>query len=915
MIDLGFSELKQTLVPWVDKALQQPGAELEAALQSVLARFQPAFGFDEKMKERLLQDLRTSYNTTASMPAVLKDPSEYEPWLEARRDKIEWRFWDRYRFYLSGVKGWSPNVVKSLHETTDEILDLLADPCRTGQPFERLGLVMGYVQSGKTANFTALINKALDAGFKVIIVLSGLHNNLRSQTQLRLDEEVMGYTMSSTQRDTKGVGLLKGYATPPITPLTHFGDLGDFAMRRASVAPPPPILLVVKKNKSILTNLLNYFRKKFKAGTSVQEGTNNVQVDLPMLMIDDEADQASVNTSDIYDEDDKINPEYDPSTINGLIRDVFQTFAQRAYVGYTATPFANMFIDRNSETKQFGRDLFPRDFIIGLPKPSNYVGPAEYFSLNDDPENQEPGLVRHVTQDAKFLPPNHKKGHVPGALPGNLVDSIYTYLLATALRRLRGQEKRHSSMLVHVTRYTAVQHQVFELVQEKVAAIRSEIRHGYGKTAHDDRLRQIYETDFIPTSAGRQDRGDTFDWETVRAELPKVLQKVQVREINGESADVLNYSEHKDGLYVLAVGGDKLSRGLTLDDLVVSYYLRTSKMYDTLMQMGRWFGYRDGYLDLCRVFTTEELATQFYHIAVATESLRAQLEDMAERGETPEEYVLQINAHPDLKITSPNKMQTAVLVKESFSARNPQTVVFDNKKAFFARNFAATERFIAALGAPGRVDPGAATPIVAGTSHYVWTNVSCDAVVSFLMEYETSPHGTLISTSRLLDYVLSRRRDGELTKWTVVILNSGNESDRTIAGLTLLSGVTRKGEEYDRANESFNIRILTSGNHEFLDFTEEKWKEAQALLEPDDGKKANKENLKKKVRGLRDPQNGLLLIYPLATEGDTVAAKAREVLELTNSEIPIGISISFPESQKAKGDHSTLVNRSVLSEG
>lgn len=920
-MNMDFEQLKQSILPAVDAELTD-AEELEVVLQRVVSKFQSLFGFDESTKERLLEDLRTNYNTTASMVAVLRSQGGYEAWLEDRRSEINWNLWNRYRYYLRTVKNRPEPVIRSLDETTDKILDLLADPSRSGQPFDRRGLVMGYVQSGKTANYTALINKAFDAGFKVIIVLAGLHNNLRSQTQWRLDEEVLGFTMNRTKSQNVGVGLLKGYqTTATITPLTHFGDAGDFSARRASVAPPPPILLVVKKNKSILSNVLTYFRGKFRSAETAECDGHPVLLNLPLLMIDDEADQASINTADIYDDDDEINPEYDPSTINKLIRDIFYTFDQRAYVGYTATPFANMLIDRDSYTDKFGQDLFPRDFIIGMPRPSNYAGPAEYFNLNDDPDNQEPGLVRIVEQDKIFMPDKHKKSHYPTYLPSDLVDAIYSYLIATAIRRLRGQVTGHSSMLVHVTRFTQVQNRVWELVKEKVYAIRNEIRYGYGKSAHDVRLQELYETDFVPTSAGRKDGGDTFDWPSVRSEINKVLNKLDVRQINGESDDVLNYTEHKEGLYVLAVGGDKLSRGLTLEGLTVSYYLRPSQMYDTLMQMGRWFGYRDGYLDLCRIFTTRDLANHFFHIAMAMESLRAQLDEMAERGLTPEDYVIEISAHPDLRITSPNKMRAAVTVSESYSARCPQTVVFDNKKAFFAQNFAATERFINRIGGKQTLATGNAEsqPIAVKAGHYCWTNVKSDDVLAFLREYRTSPYGTRAQANLLREYIEQRVADGELTKWTVVLINSGSESSRRIADLELRSGVLRAGErqQYSKDAETLNIRILTSGNHEFLDFTSEQWGQAEKILKQAEGKgsRRNREALKAKARALRSPDQGMLLLYPLATDSkETVAGCAREELGLTDDEIPIGIAISFPKSDKAQGHNNAVVNRSLLSE-
>ena len=140
-------------------------------------------------------------------------------------------------------------------------------------------------------------------------------------------------------------------------------------------------------------------------------------------------------------------------------------------------------------------------------------------------------------------------------------------------------------------------------------------------------------------------------WEEVSSQLPDVVSDIQVRMINGTAKDALDYSEYEGaGLKVIAIGGDKLARGLTLEGLCVSYFLRASRMYDTLMQMGRWFGYRPGYLDLCRLYTTPDLSEWFGHIADAAEELREEFDIMAATGATPREYGLKVQSHPVLMV-------------------------------------------------------------------------------------------------------------------------------------------------------------------------------------------------------------------------------------------------------------------------
>ncbi|WP_141504384.1 Z1 domain-containing protein [Paenibacillus luteus] len=920
MIGLGFEDYKQSLLPILKVKLAEPAAgELNAVVEAVVTKYQLVLEFNDEMKEKLIENLRTSFNTTVSLPSVLRGSGYHLSWLNSVKENKDLKHWNRYKYYLRSMKMWPELVIDSLDETSDEILDLCGDPT-SGEPFDRRGLVMGYVQSGKTANFTGVINKAFDVGYQVVIVLAGLHNNLRSQTQIRLDEEVIGFTMKRQQvRDRfVGVGLLNGYQFTDVKSLTNSDNNGDFSISKAGSMFSPPILLVVKKNKTVLTNLLNYLQKKSPYAVKKEGVAHKVVKELPLLIIDDEADQATVNTTDIYEDNDNtiINPEYDPSTINKLIRDIFHTFEKRSYVGYTATPFANMFIDRDSQSKDHGDDLFPRDFIYGLPKPNSYAGPAEYFNVYDNEEEQQGALVRTVIHEEDFVPIKHKKDRIPGDIPISLIESIYAYLIGTALRRLRGQEKKHSSMLVHVTRYTEVQNRVYRKINDYVESIKDAIRYARGNSEQERDMQSLYESDFMTTSNSRPDGGEMFNWEAVKKEIPNVLLKLRVKEINGKSSDVLEYEEHKDGHYVLAIGGDKLSRGLTLDGLIVSYYLRTTDKYDTLMQMGRWFGYREGYFDLCRIYTTSELSDWFYHIAVATEELRGQLEDMSETGQTPEQYALEISVHPDMDITSPNKMRTGRVRHTSYSASLVQTTVFENKKEAFRSNFVATENLIKRLGGLGE------STTKGSNDNIYWENVKSTFILSFLEQYHTPSFISRVDTRSLKQYIESCNELNELKNWTVVIINPGQESARKIDDVKLNSGVKRKGQtNYDMSSQSLSIKILTSEGHEYADFSAEEQKEAKAIVDhvEEGNKKKHKANLHAKARSIRKETNGLLLLYPIETKSastydEGVMAKAAKYLGLTENDLPIGFAISFPRSKIAHSTRAVLVNKSIIGE-
>jgi hypothetical protein len=416
----------------------------------------------------LAKELEAAFNVWIPAEATLDSEEDHVPWLPERRLSIKWSFWNRYRRLLEEEKRWPPQPLERLSEITDRVLERLEDPQRDGA-WDRRGMVVGQVQSGKTANYSGLICKAADAGYKLIVVLAGLHNNLRSQTQLRLDEGFLGFDTErnraySGKNRRVGVGLLKGEPDLIAHSLTSSADLGDFNKKVAEqagivIGGTDPVLLVVKKNKSVLQNLFSWATDIRGERDAI---TGKVLVrNVPLLVIDDEADNASVNTQPVVDEDDELIPDAEVSAINRLIRQFLNSFEKRAYVGYTATPFANIFIHPDTEHSKIGDDLFPRSFIITLPEPSNYVGPVQVFGLSGEFSGQEPRaplpiVKADVADYGGWIPDGHKKDLNPGPLPASLLQSLKSFLLSCAARTSRSQEREHMSMLIHVTRFTEV---------------------------------------------------------------------------------------------------------------------------------------------------------------------------------------------------------------------------------------------------------------------------------------------------------------------------------------------------------------------------------------------------------------------------------------------------------------------------
>ena len=681
---------------------------------------------------RLVADLESSFRTRIGAARALEgDTESWEPWLQQVKSKITWAFWDRYEEFLRLHEGLPGVTIRKLDETTDRVLGLLTNPLRAG-PWDRRGMVVGDVQSGKTSHYIGLTAKAADAGYKLIIILAGFHNSLRSQTQVRLEEGFLGYDLSAVRgsrtRRTVGVGHIN--SAPVANSITTRADDGDFKRQVANnfgITPGgAPLLFVVKKNWSVLQNLLTWV--EFYADARDQQGRPYVR-DVPLLVIDDEADQGSINTNlQEFDEFGEPDREHDPTAINRSVRRLLHLFDQSAYVGYTATPFANIFIHEKGETDAQGEDLFPRSFIVSLPTPSDHVGPARIFGydVGDDEPVEGLPIVRIVDDvvsipeapveaDTDWMPPRHKKDHVPmyrGAdeLPPTLREAIRVFVLSCAARAARGQVAEHNSMLIHVTRFTAVQARVTEQVGAELSDIQRRLRLGDG-TSPDailTELRELWERDFEPTSAAVNTAvphpGAMFlEWDDVAPHITQAALSIQrPRKINGLAGEVLDYKTHEQtGLNVIAIGGDKLSRGLTLEGLTVSYFLRASKMYDTLMQMGRWFGYRPGYLDLCRLYTTSEMATWFAHIAEASDELRADFDRMAGSGGTPRDFGHRVKSHPLMLVTSRVKMRNGQAIDITFQGDISETIDFWRTRDQLDPNWAALTRLIELIESRG----------------------------------------------------------------------------------------------------------------------------------------------------------------------------------------------------------------------
>ncbi len=701
-----------------------------------------------------------------------------------------------------------------------------------------------------------------------------------------------------------GVGRLPGAEFLTAHSLTSSSETGDFSLKVASqanvmVRSHDPILLVVKKNSSILKNLIKW--ATFLQDQDLGTGRNMVR-NVPLLVIDDEADYASINTKAIP-LDESGNPVYeeDHTRINGLIRKLLHAFQQSCYVGYTATPFANIFIPPDAGSEEFGEDLFPRDFILNLPVPSNYVGPAQVFGLEEDnlTSQVQEGMpiIRTVDDYETWIPDRHRKDHVPGSLPSSLRRAIRSFILVCAARVVRGQENEHNSMLVHVTRFTSVQHQITDQIKSELEVLQRRLRYGEGNAPEKllDELKALWETDFLPTTQ----QFDTavfrpIPWEEICPVLAMTAAKIQVLEINGSARDVLQYWEHPNGMSCIAVGGDKLSRGLTLEGLSVSYYLRASRLYDTLMQMGRWFGYRPRYMDLCRLYTTTELAEWYRDITAASEELRHEFDHMAAIGGTPQEFGLLVRKHPDgLMVTSRPKLRHGIHVKISFSGTISETIIFHRDPRTIEENFERAEYLLRSLGNP--VWPGGQGGAVQ------WHSDSPDDVLTFLETFVTHQNADRARASLLARYVQDRNQDGELVEWVVRLASGARDNDLTRVGNSEVHLVTRKPfppVDSFAPEDPYRIKRLVSPADESADLNDQERQLALELTREDWNNSGRTEQGSEPripsglaIRRVRPAQRGLLLLYPLDPESAQVAG------------VPpiMGFATSFPRSPAAPG--------------
>lgn len=750
--------------------------------------------------------------------------------------------------------GWRKEDILDLDAASTRVVANLPNPHGDGL-FHCRGLVLGYVQSGKTTNFTAVIAKAADAGYRFFVVLSGIHDALRQQTQDRLNSQLWEPHRDLWNRLTNETDF---------RPTDNVDALLANQNQR--------VLAVVKKNGSRLRALRKWLRG----------ARPELLAACPILIIDDEADQASVNTA---------KPDRQPTRINRLIREIVNGSPKAAYVGYTATPFANVLVD-----PQNYEDLFPRDFIVDLPRPEFYIGPEAIFGrepLEFDAEGVDDDghdFIRQVPLEelSAVRPKGAASRHeFDPEIPDSLDAALRYFLLSTAARRVRKRGNRHATALVHTSQHVDVHERTATEIRAHLGSLAARI--GRGDQAVLAGLKDLWESecDRVPSS----DFGlDPVAWEDVQALLPVVSDAVEVVTDNSRTPkdERLNFDDANPRV-IVAVGGNTLSRGLTLEGLAVSYFVRSASAYDTLLQMGRWFGYRNGYADLTRLWLTDEMREWFHHLATVEQEIRFDVDRFETEHVTPEELGVRIRTHPKLAVTAAAKMQHARTADASYSGRRLQTILFNHRDlAWLTGNLDAVRTIIAATTA--------STRRIARPGITILGPIDSELVVDFLDQYRFHENSRDLNSRLITDYVRGRRADGELTHFKVAVMGRAGGSDYLGAvdlGLSEPVGCINRARLKVVGGSTYaDIKALMSQSDRVVDLDIDPTELTEVRTR---GELARIRNLP--ARGGCGDDTGLLLLYPVSKDSRPVrgSVKTREPLEA--AEHVLGVGLVFPETQ------------------
>lgn len=828
----------------------------------------------EKELDEIVEDYEINAKVRAFDPDSIVTENMNSEWLQEKKNDPSMKnyYWERYENYLSDEKDFDEDTIAVLKRSTEEILGYCANPNpRKGEVKKRKGLVVGDVQSGKTANYMALINMACDYGYKLIIVLAGLTDSLRMQTQERIDEGLIGAvstTIGSSNIKYVGVGTLKEerYAVTLTNLEKDFKRESMAALNNTTADYNKPVVLVVKKNKSTLENV----REWLKPG--VDGVTDHI------LIIDDEADNASVNTK---------KADENPSAINRLIRDLYNNFTKASYVGYTATPFANIFI--NPDDDESYRDLFPTDFITLLKTPTSYFGAEKVFGVNNDGETR---YLRELDENEPlFLPVNHKKDDEYYGLPDSLKEAIQTFFINSVIRTKRGKAYAHRSMMINISRFNKMQTKI----KREVSAYVENLKNIISQTSYQSKEKFLRNKEMLSMyNLYMNDKyydliREEVTWDEIQSHLGYEADKMKVIVVNRlKDEEKLDYRSCKDdGARYIVIGGFVLSRGLTLEGLMISYYSRNGSAYDSLMQMCRWFGYRPKYEDLCRIYMSGINKDNFGAVIEATNDLKQQFREMKKAKKTPNDYGLMVKTCPDvlntLLVTSRNKSRATIdrTITLNYSAETIDTskIYWDVTKNI--KNLKILEDELQnKLGNLKKVG-----------NRYMYQSVDKETICSILQRVEFPYENTKLDSNSICKFLKESNR---LNLWDVVIATGNIEAETRYFsfGGCLIPSVKRKFNYRKEDNEQF-VRIAGTNNRLMDPGILNSGLDQETIREVKTNSREQSKNLTAKDY-LRKRKNPIFVIYPIDLKVELGEANKLEIKNQLSNNFLIGIGIGFP---------------------
>jgi len=746
---------------------------------------------DSELKEYIIKKYQENIGVKAYSPDVLLSSyNNGDSWINEITSLNQ--YFNRYEEYLN-KKDFPVDVIDKIRKSTEEILSNCSNPKDyQNTNNKKKGLVIGDVQSGKTANYIALMNMAADYGYKQIVLLAGMTDSLRIQTQKRVDDGFIGANSSSINGDIIYVGVGKKdfkYWSIPMTNQDY--DFIKFIKENTNYNTMDlnkPVVLVVKKNTKTLTQVKDWIKP---------EGN--------ILIIDDEADNASINTKS----------KEDPSKINSLIRDIYNKVPIASYVGYTATPYSNVFI--NPYDDENNKDLFPSDFIVLLNEPDNYFGAKKVFNDNSNKH------IKILNEREKgFLPVKHKKDNVVfDELPESLIDAINDFILVNVIRTLDGKKNAHRSMMINISVYNNVQEVIKNRVEEYIEKISKIIEQTYllpiEDCIKDPAIRKIYDK-YIKDSFFEEYK-KIYTWDKIQKKLCYEIKMFNVALFNKKDRFV--YEEFEDvGARVIAIGGYVLSRGVTLEGLMISYFSRNANAYDTMLQMCRWFGYRNGYENLCRIYISTINIQNYRAIIDAIDDLKEQFREMKIRHKTPNEFGLMIKESPDtletkLLITSRNKMKNSKVILRgiNYSGADIDTSKLYKSKEINLKNLKGFENLIDNLKKDGIL-------FTEYNGRNMFINVDKSIISRYISSIKVPLENRKFDIEGISEYIENSK---EFPLWDIVIA-TGDKKDSeqikyTIANkeilLPLRSFTSRDEEDFirisDRNNRLAEPGIFNSG--------------------------------------------------------------------------------------------------------